>query len=343
MARNRYRYQDRFFISDLRALVYVIGYGCYGESTVLLIMNGDDVYYSVVIDSYHYQPFKGSPFINKAVDILRHNHVDHLDVLCWTHPHDDHTKGLTTILKKFCDDETIVLYPMYLEDNAADIVKLKQVSQHAVEKILEINKSGMVKACPVGVIESKYTNVDEFEIINTFDEEDVRDVRIDVLTPISHMLTNYVNGRKCDDPNELSITLTLDIDGYGFYFGGDTTNEHIDASNRKILGKCRFVKIPHHSSLTANHLPLYLKKERVDAVCTSVFEWGRSHNPNPKVIKQYQTFFKDIYSTNKCLRKQQHGIIIYDYNFSTGYPTYDVYIDGNVGKLESVKDDTIIR
>ena len=49
MAKNKYRYKDQFFINDLKVQVYVIGYGCYGESTVLLIMNGDDVYYSIVI------------------------------------------------------------------------------------------------------------------------------------------------------------------------------------------------------------------------------------------------------------------------------------------------------
>lgn len=71
MTRNEHRFHDKFYISDLKVLVYVIGYQCYGESTVLLIMNGDEVYYSIVIDSYHYKPYNGSPFINKAVDILR--------------------------------------------------------------------------------------------------------------------------------------------------------------------------------------------------------------------------------------------------------------------------------
>ena len=156
-------------------------------------------------------------------------------MLCWTHPHDDHSRGITTILKKFCDEDTTVLYPLYVEDNTADIVKLKQVSKNTVDKILEINRSGLVRACPIGVIEEKYNNVDEFEIINTFDDEDVRKVRIDVITPISHLLTTYVNNKICDDPNELSITLILDIDDYGFYFGGDTTNDHIDASNQRMM------------------------------------------------------------------------------------------------------------
>lgn len=337
MAKNKHRYNDQFFISDLRVLVYVVGYECYGESTILLIMNGDEVYYSIVIDSYHYKPYKGSPFVNKTVDILRNHRVEHLDLLCWTHPHDDHSKGISTILKKFCDEDTYVLFPSYIENNAADIVEMKQVSKDAVNKILEVNRKKEVKAFPVGVIEERFNNVDEFEIVNTFDDTDVKRVSIDAITPISNMLTQYVNSSKCSNPNELSITLVVDINDFGFYFGGDTTNEHIDAASKKFLGKCRFVKIPHHGSLTANHLTNYLDTERINAVCTSVFTWGRSHNPDAKVIKSYQAFFNEIYSTNKNLKKNGYGVIEYVYDFSCGYPTKQVHIDGNVGKMERVK------
>ena len=337
MTKNEHRYHNKFYISDLKVLVYVIGYQCYGESTVLLIMNGDEVYYSIVIDSYHYKPYNGSPLINKAVDILRKHHVEHLDILCWTHPHDDHSRGITTILKKFCHEETYLLFPSYIENNAADIVEMKNVSKDVVNKILEVNKSRKVKACPINVIEERYNNVDEFKIVNTFDEVDEKKVRIDVITPISNMLTSYVNSDKCDDPNELSITLIVDINDFGFYFGGDTTNDHIDASNKDFIEKCRFIKIPHHASPTADHLPDYLKKERVDAVCTSVFTWGRSHNPNPNVVKSYQTFFDDIYTTNKKLKKEGYGVILYEYDFSSGYPTREVHIEGNVGKMEKIK------
>lgn len=339
MAKNEYRVNDKFFVSELKVLVYVIGYQCYGESNIVLIMNRDEVIYSIVIDSFHYKPYDGSPFINKAVDILRQHHVSHLDVLCWTHPHDDHSKGITTIIKKFCDEDTYVLYPNYIESNTSDIVKLKNVSKTTVEKILEVNKEGKICACPIGVIKERHNNVDDFKIVGLYDDEDVRKVSIDVITPISNMLTRYVNSDKCDDPNELSITLVINIDNFGFYFGGDTTNAHIDASNKEMISRCRFIKIPHHASTTADHLPKYLNKDNLSAVCTSVFEWGRSHNPNKKVIWNYQKFFKDIYSTNKHLKKEGHGVLLYEYDFSKGYPVCDIHPDGNVGKLNLIKKD----
>ena len=337
MAKNRYRIEDRLYISDLRVLIYVIGYARYGESTVVLIMNGDTCYYAAVIDSYHYRKEGKGPFINKAEDILLKHHVERLDLLCWTHPHDDHSKGITILLKKFCDEETNVLYPMYIEANEADIVKLKHVSQETVHKVLADNRDGKYKANPIGVVSGRYDNVDEFDIVNPYDEEDSRRVSIDAITPISNKLTKYVNEKKCNDPNELSITLFLEIDGYGFYFGGDTTNEHIDDSNKKRMGMCRFVKIPHHSSSTAIHLLNYLPVDNLDAVCTTVFKWGRSKLPSLDVVKAYQKYFTNIYSTNKGFHQKGNGIIKYEYDFTAGSPICAVHQTGNVGKLDIVK------
>lgn len=336
MAKNKYRKDDIFYISDFRILIYVIGYARYGESTVFLIMNGNTCYYAAVIDSFQYRVNKKSPFINKAVDILVEHHAERLDLLCWTHPHEDHSKGLTSILSKFCDEETDVLYPIYLENNEADIIKLKHVSREVVKKVLDDNRAGKYNANPIGVVNEKYDNVDEFDIVNPYDTEDVRSVKIDVITPISSKLTSYVNQQLCSDPNELSITMIVDIDGYGFYFGGDTTNEHINASNKKRMRKCRFVKIPHHSSDTAVHLLNYLPVDNLDAVCTTVFRWGRSKLPKLGVIKEYQRYFQHIYSTNKDLHPKGYGIIEYEYSFNAGRPRCIIHQTGNVGELDMV-------
>lgn len=336
MAKNRYRQDDKFYISDFRILIYVIGYARYGESTVFLMMDGDNCCYAAVIDCFQFKRDKRGPFINKAADILEKHHVKRLDMLCWTHPHDDHSKGLTTILSKYCDNETDVLYPMYIQDNEVDIVKLQHVSRETVKKVLSDNRAGMYRANPIGVVKEKFNSIDEFEVVNTYDEDDVRNVRIDAITPISSKLTSYVNSAKCSDPNELSISLIIDIDGYGFYFGGDTTNEHIDASNKRKMGRCRFVKIPHHSSDTANHLLNYLPVDELDAVCTTVFKWGRSKLPKAEVVKEYQKYFSNIYSTNKEQRQKGYGIIEYEYDFNAGSPLCSVHQSGNVGRLDLI-------
>jgi beta-lactamase superfamily II metal-dependent hydrolase len=334
MARNKYRNpDDSFYVSNFHIKIIVVGYGCFGESTLALMMDGDVVFYSIVIDSYHYKndKIKDGPYINKTIDILKEYHVERLDVLCWTHPHEDHSKGIPKLIKQFCDGDTKVMFPMYLQNNQTDIIKYGTISKHNIDFILEKNRENTIRANPIGVADKGENNVDEFNIRDYYNSEITANVRIDALTPISSVLTEYVNESLCRDPNELSISFMIEVNGYGMFFGGDTNNKHINLSKMLKVARCRFVKIPHHASLTAvdltNHLP-----HELDAVCTTVFMWGKTKLPNPIVVDRYRKFNAEIYSTNKDMRVQnQYGIIEYDGDFSQGLPMFTPSTSGNGG------------
>lgn len=334
MARNKYRNTNGSFdVSNFHVKIIVIGYGCYGESTVVLMMDDDVVFYSMVIDSYFYKndKIKNGPSINKAVDILKEYHVERLDVLCWTHPHNDHSKGIPKIIKKYCDRDTKVMYPIYIQNNQADIVKYGDYSKLTIDYIIERNKEHAIRATPIGVADNGENNIDEFYLRDVYNSETISIVRIDALTPISSVLTEYVNDTLCSDPNELSISLVIEINGYGMYLGGDTKNRHIKLSKTLKVARCRFVKIPHHASQTAVDLTNYLPHE-LDAICTTVFKWGKTKLPNPIVIDRYRKFNSDIYSTNKNFSgDNQYGIIEFDGDFSRGIPTFTSSISGNGG------------
>lgn len=334
MAKNKYRNpDDSFYVSKLNVKIVVIGYGCYGDSSIILLMDGETVFYSLVIDSFHYSEdrSKTKPFINKAADILNKYHVERLDVLCWTHPHDDHSKGLPRLISKYCDEETKVVFPMYLQRNSVDIVKYGVVSKYNLDCILSKNKKHEILAVPIGVADNADQNIDEFSIKDMYCSDLTANVRIDAITPISSRLTEFVNDSFCNDPNELSISMVIDINGYGLYFGGDTTNNHIERSKHSMIKRCRFVKIPHHASPTANKLTHYLPSE-LDAVCTTVFKWGKSSLPDNTVIDVYRRFNADIYSTNKDSGdKYPCGIIEYSYDFSGGLPALTPSCSGNAG------------
>lgn len=334
MARNKFRNKDDSFdVSSFHVKVIVIGYACYGESTLVLLMNSDVVFYSMVIDSYHYKSdkIKHGPYINKTIDLLRHYHVERIDVLCWTHPHDDHSRGIPRLIKKYCDDDTKVLYPMYLQNNQTDIVKYGTTSKQNIDYILEKNKLHKILATPIGVAVKGEDNIDEFNLRDYYSSEITARVRIDALTPISSVLTEYVNGSLCNDPNELSISFVVDVNGYAMYFGGDTKSKHINLSKTLKMARCRFVKIPHHASPTAADLTNYLPHE-LDAVCTTVFKWGKSKLPDQKILDRYRNYNSEMYSTNKDMRNlHQYGIVEYDGDFSQGIPVFTPSVSGNAG------------
>lgn len=336
MAKNKYRnLDDSFDVSNFNIKIIVIGYGCYGESTLVLLMNGETVFYSIAFDSFHYLEGRKiiEPFVNKTADILDYYDVERLDVLCWTHPHDDHSKGFPRLISKYCDGATKVVFPMYLQHNSSDIVRYGVVSKCNLRLILEKNKKHDSLAVPIGVADNGDQNIDEFWIRDLYSSDITANIRIDAITPISSRLTEFVNGAFCNDPNELSVSVVMDINGYGLYFGGDTKNNHIERAKHRLMSHCRFVKIPHHASPSANELTNYLPPE-LDAICTTVFKWGKSSLPDDTVIDSYRKFNADIYSTNKDFGDEfPFGIVEYDYDFSRGLPVVTTSCMGSGGVI----------
>jgi beta-lactamase superfamily II metal-dependent hydrolase len=84
--------------------LYLIGYKNIGESIVFLIYCDSRVVYSGVIDSYEQE-------MNKAVEILERNNVNSLDFICWTHPDEDHSIGIDTLIEKYASENTTIYIP----------------------------------------------------------------------------------------------------------------------------------------------------------------------------------------------------------------------------------------
>ena len=51
--------------------------------------------------------------------------------------------------------------------------------------------------------------------------------------------------------NLLSASMILTVDGYGFYFGGDTPGSKIKQSDTQMINSSRWTTIPHHGSSTS--------------------------------------------------------------------------------------------
>ena len=336
-SKNKYRLADNSFeVSDFHVKIMVIGYGCCGESTLILLMDGELVFYSIVIDSYHYKENRSNfkALINKTADILEEYNVGRLDILCWTHPHDDQSKGIPRLISKYCDDATWVVFPLYLQNNPADIVKYGVVSKCNLRFIYLKNKEHKALATPIGIPDYGVSIIDDFQIKDVYSSSVVACIKVGAITPISSRLSEFVNASFCSDPNELSVSIVVDINGYGLFLGSDTKNNHIERANDEIMKRCRFVKIPHHSSPTAIKLTEHLPAE-LDAVCTTVFKWGKTSLPNNNVLRKYRQFKVDIYSTNKaiCSSIYPYGIVEYDYDFSQGIPIVSATSSGNGGVI----------
>ena len=310
-------------LDNLRVKIFIVAYEKQGESVIILFIDNKNkehpVKYSIVIDCYKYK--------NKNItdEILRRYSVKTLSMLCWTHPHIDHSQNIDALIKKYCKDSTQIILPEHFYNKPEDIITINNKKlKEAVDKIFSLNR---LKRKAVTLVSAAAGGYSEVKSINFSGIDGDLPVSINIVTPISSILADYAkNDCRNIDKNELSISIIININEYYLYFGGDAINVHIDKINPFYLGKCRFVKIPHHSSKTSTHLINYLP-QKIDTACTTIFN---THDlPNTNILNAYCSI-GDVFATGKkSNNKYEYGIIEYEYDFSKTEINIDVYLYKN--------------
>ena len=121
--------------SDVYIDIYVIGYSHQGESILFVLYANKPEYkvvYSMVIDCYEEN-------INITKELLDEILISKktLDMLVWTHPHDDHTKGLEQLIDNYCSKDTKIILANILGNKS---YKLSEECQALEQKISKLNK-----------------------------------------------------------------------------------------------------------------------------------------------------------------------------------------------------------
>lgn len=304
---------NNFAIDDylsLRLHVYVIGYSDQGESIVVLFTDKmDNVYYTIVIDSY------AKADLNKTVEILQYHKISHIDLLCWSHPDKDHTIGIDKLISEFCNDESFILVPFGLEGNDNDFVNYNRDDKEIITRIFNLNSSRHKAFKVVGCNEDGFSQVTGFNFSQLL--EDPLPVRIFALSPHMEyiqdaklrrqkgMNTNHIH------KNDYSISLCLKIaDDYYFHYCSDIENRTINHIYPDFFSKATFVKIPHHSSKGSDKL-LQLLPNKDLISCTTIY--AANNLPNDEILAQYKKRSKTLHSTGASRINSDFGMI--EYNF----------------------------
>ena len=311
--------------SNLRVEVHLIGYKTLGESIVILFIDIMDksVKYSMVIDCYEYKRK------NLTDEILRKNKVETLSLLCWTHPDLDHSLGLDHIITKYCKEATKIIIPDHFYNLPDDIITVNNKREKsAVDRIFNLNRFKNRYLTTTSVPARGYIVVDELCFSSL--KKNTR-VKVYALTPISSILANHKReGQKNIIKNELSVSILIDIDGYHLYFGGDTSNNHLNLVNDLYLKNCRFVKIPHHCSNTSDQLVniIDINENLLDCACTSIYKKYRL--PNNSLLSEYNKRFEHVLCTGSIEHnRMDYGIVTFKYDFSKEDVDLNIELSGN--------------
>lgn len=331
-------YKKVFEVSSFEHLIvsiFVIGYKNIGESIVILfrdVLNNDigRVIMSMVIDSYEKKE------LNLTRKILSKYHVERLDFVCWTHPHCDHSPGIDSLIKDMFHDNIVIFSPKFYYGNlTADILKSecsrtpeifdniwKLVSEHP-------NYSEIWRTISAN---GDATHPYQLQLL-TKDGIYNKDVCFYFLTPIGSRTDRFaIKGNQFNSPNELSVSFVMSIDGYDFFFGGDTENEHANSINTEIIQDFRWIKVPHHCSLGAKFIADHLGP-KFDYAASTVYT--SSSLPKEEIQNIYATV-GNLHMTqlkeNKNYKLQhEYGIIQYDYHFTNNETIVNINTYGNAG------------
>lgn len=271
---------------------YLIGYESEGESILITITSTEPekkIYYVAIIDSYE------TKNINVTTKLLENILDDYkqkdkkIDLLCWTHPHDDHSKGMLNILKKYCAQETLIVTPnlFYMPTN--------NFTNEVNEIISFIRNMSFNKRVPKRANLEILEGEDDLQIVNVGNAEDTYQMKVKNYGPYSNVA--YMQNPDDIDLNKLSISLMLSINGFNIFLGGDTHNMNIN-SFRNFPEHINLLKIPHHTSPTAKDLAKRLNiLDPTEIACTTIY----NKLPEKELLKKYIDLSQEIFCTSNNL------------------------------------------
>lgn len=278
-----------------------MGYHSEGECIVFFIVSNDMICYSGLIDCYK--------TISKSVveDILKSNGIRKLNFICWTHPHDDHTKGMSKILDDWCDKNTHFFIPE-IPIKSYDLYSKE--SKEVYERVIKIHK----KQDKLGVCIKHIENDTILEKI-IFSQSGGSDYLFQITSyaPISTLLKDVEirdasNNIVKKSGNLYSIGLTIEFGKFVMILGGDVENPTWDEISKfAIPPVIDYIKIPHHASCTGVKFLRKIENQIVPQIAVSTV-FRKKGLPDKSTLKAYKDVgIKDVLVTSDINDSKSEG------------------------------------
>ena len=313
-----------FRVSTLESLhlrIFTIGYCKEGESILGILCDGEKNLYSFVVDSYSYTDSN----YNHVSQLLQKENIQQIDAFIWTHPDEDHSKGICELLEQYDKEHSASIFiPATL--NA--YMPICEDARKGLEHIMNCyNNNRIYNLKAVGLTEHDYPRC----LIHLDFYERRSNVKIsckfNFFLPYNTFLQRRL-GQKSFDPNDFSIFFSLECNGFNYIFTGDLVDQCLKFINFNSLLNVRFIKIPHHGSSEIKKFAFLISSTCCEKTTSTVTEKTNSGLPQKDVLDEYKKFCKNIFQTsasnNNC------GCIETIFNISN--PTPIVKSTGNVIK-----------
>lgn len=284
---------------DLYIELYLIGYKNIGESVIFIVYCDNKIVYSGVVDSYEQE-------INKTVDILNKKNIKKLDFICWTHPDEDHSIGIDTLLNNYASENTSVFIPECINGEEYDYNHRVKSTFDILDDILKSRRKSVFKVKSA----SDYKVLEMFSFDRgAFGKEEFKIVSI---APNSTILRKN-NFNTTFKKNDYSIGLLITLGKFTMLLSGDIENRTIENMECYYIPDIiDYIKTPHHTSDTSDKLLNYLNDNSCEIACTTVYRKGKINLPNDHVIDLYKSKAKNFYCAGDKSKdlKAEYGSIL---------------------------------
>lgn len=292
-------------IQNVKLDIYVVGYTKQGESVLCVLRDQDRILFVSIVDTY--APSKRPNYITKILDILGRPQID---MLVWTHPDIDHTRGLSKLMEVYDPGHKADIFiPSHLSEIANRVAK-KEFG--ILQNWYNPSKSGTELRRNITEISTFFNEERTYrEIILTDESAGTRvHFKISFFLPNSSRTIRKASNWKMVQTNEHSIVHSIVFNNQNFLFCGDLTKNNVKLLPELFYNNVRFIKIPHHGSTEPINFAgkLYNKGTNRSISATTVFRVGRNDDPDEKTINLYKLFCSNVFSTGKeC--KDYYGCI----------------------------------
>lgn len=264
--------------------IYVIGYPQKGESIVSILIDGEKPLYCAVTDSY-----LSDDQINYTEKLLTTCQVKTINDFLWTHPDEDHSKGIVHLLEKFSNPNmTHIFLPEGINKYEAREAEINYLMSK-----FDTNRRYSYTHINVDTDE-EMREIKRLKLIDSTNSSVYSYLKLSFLLPNSSVSARAVNETKKFEPNDISLVYCITYNGFYYFFGGDMMNKMVqylpnntDLTDTDFVNRIRYIKIPHHSSNNTDKLVSYFKRNNMkDAVSVTTI-YKNERLPKKSIIDEY--------------------------------------------------------
>lgn len=319
-------------LEDLFIKIYLIGFEMQGESCIFLIYSEKPkrkLIYSIVMDCY-----KDSE-INEIEEVCKDElGQEKLDMLVWSHPHDDHTIGLNEIIEKYCDEQTKIILANILDNNR---IVMSDTCKELAEYISKLNFGKKKKKYNINSMVNYNQTIQKVNFSKSSNV--IKGIEIRCIAPMADVIAKQPSLRE-ENINLFSVGLliVIDIDDkkMNFLLTGDMVNEVFneiaeEQEDDEIPNTYNYVKIPHHGGKSAQNLVKILNRDTKCPVAgTTIFRISKDDNeelknPFDDTIRAYKKYIEKISCTSDVKNVSYgKGVIVTEFDVSSGKFSLDV-------------------